>query len=143
MSELIVHILTAGRSLCRISDRFGVPGDWPEGHKWVARDFNVDDANCEYCIKIHEDPKCLNYKAAVEAAKNIDKELLATSKMFNRSVTISHEDGTHLFWKNAFAKMYMEVWVIVFPEHHELGVYHIDDLHFWAQLGEDIEIDPI
>ena len=31
-----IHLLDKGRSLCDMSDMWGVPGCWPEGHKWVS-----------------------------------------------------------------------------------------------------------
>jgi hypothetical protein len=32
----VVHILSRGVSLCDISEHYGTPNHWPDGHVWVA-----------------------------------------------------------------------------------------------------------
>ena len=44
---MIVHILHHGFALCRFSDK--LPGDWPEGHRWVGAD-EAAYATCGGCI---------------------------------------------------------------------------------------------
>lgn len=44
-----VHILDAGLSLCSMSKRYGVPGDWPEGNTWVRLE-EKDRATCKACL---------------------------------------------------------------------------------------------
>lgn len=41
-----VHIVRGGRSLCLMQ---GVPGEWPDGHVWVAID-DKDKATCPECV---------------------------------------------------------------------------------------------
>ena len=43
-----VHILHEGQSLCTMSSVFGVPGKWPEGHKWVGLAAR-SSATCSTC----------------------------------------------------------------------------------------------
>ena len=43
-----VHVLHHGRSYC---DKEGVPGDWPEDHKWVPV-AKFTGANCEECLVV-------------------------------------------------------------------------------------------
>lgn len=46
---LKVHILEHGRVLCDFAA--GLPGTWPEGHKWVGRDA-ARDATCVECKRV-------------------------------------------------------------------------------------------
>lgn len=46
--DCTIHILFEGRPLCGYRmDLY--PGDWPEGHRWVAIEY-LDDANCDLCL---------------------------------------------------------------------------------------------
>jgi hypothetical protein len=48
-SELVIHILFHGVSLCNMP---GVPREWPPGHKWVSViQEEVGDANCLACLE--------------------------------------------------------------------------------------------
>ena len=48
-SEITVHILFHGRSLCNMP---GVPREWPDGHKWVSTiQEEVGEANCGACLE--------------------------------------------------------------------------------------------
>lgn len=42
-------------------------------------------------------------------------------------VLIHHEEGTQFVYYNAFCFVYGE-WLMIFPEHHDNVVLHIDDL---------------
>ena len=46
---------------------------------------------------------------------------------FNHAVLIRHEDGTTMFFENAYAVLEGEV-LMVFTEHNDNHVYHTDDL---------------
>ena len=46
----MVHYLHEGRSLCEMSDVYGAPSDWPEGHKWVRLNDRGTTATCQGCI---------------------------------------------------------------------------------------------
>lgn len=35
---ITVHILYRGHTLCEHSTEYGIPRDWPAGHKWVGLD---------------------------------------------------------------------------------------------------------
>lgn len=43
------HILHHGLSLCSMSKRHGVPGQWPDGHRWVGLD-DKEKATCKACL---------------------------------------------------------------------------------------------
>jgi ferredoxin-thioredoxin reductase catalytic subunit len=46
--DATIHVLYEGRPLCGY--RLDVcPGDWPDGHMWVAIEF-LEDSNCDLCI---------------------------------------------------------------------------------------------
>jgi hypothetical protein len=45
-ADVTVHRLMFGRSACMMTDLFGVPGGWPEGHKWSNLWIEV---NCPKC----------------------------------------------------------------------------------------------
>ena len=45
-SRVIVHVLQGGFALCGVE---GVPGDWPDGHKWVSLQ-DIADATCVTCL---------------------------------------------------------------------------------------------
>lgn len=66
-----------------------------------------------------------------------DAKLLATDKRFRKAVHVSHEEGTTLYFKNAFLmKMTVnkDVWIIIFTEHHGSHIYHVDDLDGYEEL---------
>ena len=44
-----IHILRTGVSLCPL---IGVPGEWPEGHKWVSlyETEDLEKVNCGLCL---------------------------------------------------------------------------------------------
>lgn len=56
-------------------------------------------------------------------------------------VLLLHEEGTALFYRNAFFLRHGD-WVLVFTEHHRYHVYHEDELRgFWQYQA--IEIAPV
>lgn len=67
MAENVVHLLQAGRALCGMK---GVPGEWPDGHRWVSYydEENAAEVNCM---------KCLSCLFALEVARPTDKQILA------------------------------------------------------------------
>jgi hypothetical protein len=66
-----------------------------------------------------------------EKAEEYDAKLLATDPRFRRSVTLNHEDGSHLHFDSAFL-MRIGEWIACFTEHHGVLVYHADDLSsYW------------
>jgi hypothetical protein len=49
-----VHILYHGKPLCDFHP--GVPGNWPEGHKWVSVD-DPKEVNCMTCNNVYQGMK--------------------------------------------------------------------------------------
>lgn len=84
-----------------------------------------------------------------EVAKKMDESLLATNPGFQNKVLVRHEEGTTLFYENAFAMRYYDKdgvkhcwgnkhpneWLLVFTEHHGFHVYPLDDLDDWRQFA--------
>lgn len=54
MAEETIHLLHGGRSLCVMSTRFGVPANWPAGHKWVDIQGHDLPNVCEACRTAYE-----------------------------------------------------------------------------------------
>lgn len=71
---------------------------------------------------------------AEEKAQEIDKILRCTYPGFRGTVQIMHEDGTTLFYRNAFMVTY-EGCVIVFSEHNGTYVNAIDDLLYYENIN--------
>lgn len=44
-----IHILHEGISLCSMSKMHGVPGQWPEGNRWVRLE-EKEQATCKACL---------------------------------------------------------------------------------------------
>lgn len=72
-----------------------------------------------------------------------DAKLLATDKRFRKAVHVIHEEGTTMFFENAFLMKKTvkippeklsrigpdeDIWIIIFTEHHGFHIYHKDDL---------------
>lgn len=68
-----------------------------------------------------------------EIAEEYDTKLLATDPRFRRSVTLNHEDGSHLHFDSAFLMRIQSVWIACFTEHHGVFVYHADDLSSYEE----------
>lgn len=91
-----------------------------------------------------------------DVAAEIDKDLKATDPRFRHSVYLIHEEGTTLFFENAFIVRYYDrlhrdwgdcsfqgEWAMVFTEHHGFHVYPLDDLVSWNQFKKvEIEEHP-
>lgn len=80
-------------------------------------------------------------------AEGIDKTLRSDDKRMQHSVVILHEEGTTLFFRNAFIMQYHDPqhgdwgasehpgeWIMVFTEHHGFYVYPIDDLNWFQEF---------
>jgi len=50
---------------------------------------------------------------------------------FNYAVMVRHEDGTTLFFENAYAVLFRKKILMVFPEHSDSQVFHTEDLTNW------------
>ncbi len=61
-------------------------------------------------------------------------DLLATDKRFQGSVLLTHQDGSVLFYNNAFA-IQRPGHLTVFTEHHKFHVYDDTDLVSFRALG--------
>lgn len=73
----------------------------------------------------------MDYKEALNVAKEADKTLLTQDFNPYGLVEIIHEEGTILNFKNAFLKEWKN-YVIVFTEHHGTHVYHKSDLYSYG-----------
>lgn len=82
-----------------------------------------------------------------DRAAEYDKSFLSTNDRYRNVVMIVHEEGTILWYRNAFVMKYYDEkhgdwgasenpgqWIMVFTEHHGFHVYPIDDLHDWCQF---------
>lgn len=69
-----------------------------------------------------------------ERAEEYDKQLLATDPRFRRSVTLSHEDGSHFYFEEAFLMRVEWEWIVCFTGHHGVHVYHSDDLSAFHEM---------
>jgi hypothetical protein len=94
---------------------------------------------------------------AWEVAKQIDNELKSNDPRLRHCVQIEHDDGTRLFFDNAFIMRYYDKnhgdwgtcnhpgeWIFVFTEHHGFHVYPIDELFRYRQyqLVSQVEKHP-
>lgn len=94
----------------------------------------------------------VNMQKVYDIAKSVDSKLTAT--MFSGYVAVHHDDGSHFFFKNAFAARYTtkvdspapngvktkekENWIVVFTEHHGFHVFAEVDLHHISASSEDL-----
>lgn len=49
---------------------------------------------------------------------------------FRFNVTAVHEEGTTFHYDAAYAIRWRQ-WLMIFPEHHQLAVLHVEELHSW------------
>jgi hypothetical protein len=56
-----VHLLHHGRAPCGME---GVPGDWPDGHKWVGLE-GLADVTCSVCTKVGNNLNFIQQKGGV------------------------------------------------------------------------------
>jgi hypothetical protein len=85
---------------------------------------------------------------AHKVAEGYDKALLATDPRFSHVVRVVHEEGTSLFYVNAFLMKWKDPevvegawgacetpgqWLFIFTEHHGFHVYPLDDLHSYRE----------
>lgn len=80
----------------------------------------------------------VKYQEIDTTAKAYDHKLLATDTRFNRTVTLSHVDGSFFKWRRAFV-MERTNWIIVFTEHHGYHIYDKDDLNDVTQFDTRIQ----
>lgn len=80
------------------------------------------------------------YREIRKLVEKYDEKLLATDKRFRKAVQIIHEEGTTLFFENAFLMKKTvkydkgeTVWIIIFTEHHGFHIYHKDDLYSYFE----------
>lgn len=76
-----------------------------------------------------------SYKTAEEVATDYDKTLKCTDFHHNHWVFAVHEEGTQLFFRNAFLKEWKD-WYFIFTEHHKTHVYHKTDLSLVREFIE-------
>lgn len=50
---------------------------------------------------------------------------------FNYEVRVVHEEGTVFVYQNAYCVRW-HCWLMVFPEHHDINVLHLDELSSWG-----------
>lgn len=83
-------------------------------------------------------------KNVYDLAKRTDFHLRSTMKYFNRSVKIVHQDGTFIFYANAFLMKRMQgnqLWIIAFTEHQGFHVFHAADLQSYRQYDACIPVE--
>lgn len=73
----------------------------------------------------------MNYKEALEKAKNRDAEI--TCKDLDQIISVLHSDGSHLEFHNACCKRLDAAWFGVYTEHNGFNVYHYEDID-WIQI---------
>lgn len=71
-------------------------------------------------------------------AKTIAERLYAYAEGFNRTVIVLHEEGTSFIYRHAFLVKDGK-WYYVFPEHHDLNVFHEEDLNGIMVFGPPLE----
>lgn len=89
----------------------------------------------------------VDMKRVHAVAEMLDKNLRADDPRLQHCVLILHEEGTTLFFRNAFFKRYHDgehgnwgdsehpgEWIMVFTEHHGFHVYPVDDLSWFQEL---------
>lgn len=87
-------------------------------------------------------PGALTADQVMSKARKYDEALRADDPRFSRDVVVLHEEGTTLFFRNAFIVRLAE-WVLVFTEHHRYHVYSEDDLRgFWQYEPVEAEFLP-
>ena len=72
-----------------------------------------------------------------DLAKEYDKNLLCTYSRLRHSVRIIHEDGSILFFEDAFLMKHNDSegeWIIIFTEHHGFHVYHGTELYNYTEF---------
>lgn len=72
--------------------------------------------------------------------KKYNEQLKADDRKFNRMVTLSHYDGSHFLFMNAFALKYKieeQTFVIIFSEHHGTRIYDMEDVS--SVICKDLE----
>jgi hypothetical protein len=83
------------------------------------------------------------YKKIEKIVQEYDSKLKATHKGFRNAVHIIHEEGTVLFYQNAFLRKIIDVaddsWIIVFTEHHGYHIYHSTDLDCFIEYTRSYE----
>jgi len=80
-------------------------------------------------------------------AAEMDEHLRADDLRLQHSVMILHEEGTTLFYRNAYLVKYYDSlhgdwgasenpgeWIMIFTEHHGFHVYPVDDLSWFQEL---------
>lgn len=63
--------------------------------------------------------------------------------LFNRSVLIVTDDGSQFCYENSYVQKYENEdgeWYIVFPEHFDINVFHVDDILLISQFSNKIPI---
>ena len=71
--------------------------------------------------------RSVQLKEAYEVAEEWGKNCLALVDFHRQCVTIIHDEGTILTYQNTIVKQWKDYYFI-FPEHHNISVYHEDDL---------------
>ena len=79
-----------------------------------------------------------------ELAKRINDKLKATDFSWVKAVEINDEEGTRFFFINAFCLEHTDDngdWLMVFAEHHNFQVFHMDELTSWQAWSRDDPTD--
>lgn len=79
-------------------------------------------------------------QVAHDLAEHIDRAISAKGlpplikdglSRFNFSVRVVHEEGTVFVYQNAYCLKW-HCWLMVFPEHHDINVFHVEELASWG-----------
>lgn len=78
---------------------------------------------------------------AIRHAIDLQHEIAKTTSNFNHDVVLQSKDFGFLFYHSACLKKYKD-YLLVFPEHSEFSVHHVDELEAWNIYnikGESLE----
>ena len=74
--------------------------------------------------------------------QHAEKHRGAMDRRFNLNVLVQHNEGSTLFFRNAFLVRW-EGWYIIIPEHHDVHIYHEEDVNSVFQFRDEEEVETI
>lgn len=74
------------------------------------------------------------YLERFDRARKIMATLSASEKRFNNCVRVIHQDDSIFVLNFAFIAIDEKDWFAVICEHHDVHIFHKEDLHDWAEL---------
>lgn len=80
----------------------------------------------------------MTYKEALEEARKL-KAKINIHDYYHNMVYVLHGDNTVLLFNHATVKFVGNDWFVVFTEHHDLHVYHNEDVNIWYYKQLEIE----